>query len=69
MAGQLKSLERQYEVNTNRKDFKDKLLPRAKSVLSSLGGAEKVEGSVSQIPTAAPAQKRIRFDAQGNMVQ
>ena len=69
MAGQLKSLEQQYSSNTKRKDFRDKLLPRAKNVLSSLGGAEKAEGSVSQIPTAAPAQKRIRFDAQGNMVQ
>ena len=69
MAGQLKSLEQQYSSNTKRKDFRDKLLPRAKNVLSSLGGNEQTAGSASQIPTTTTAQKRIRFDAQGNMVQ
>lgn len=69
MAGQLKSLEQQYSSNTKRTDFRDKLLPRAKNVLSSLGRAEKSEGSVSQVPANTSAQKRFRFDAQGNMVQ
>ena len=36
LAGQLKSLEKQYQVTTTRNDFQDKLLPRAKSVLNTL---------------------------------
>ena len=56
MAGQLKSLERQYEVNTARKDFKAKLLPRSKAVLESLSDDKtspaKPAALVDQIPGA-----------------
>ena len=62
MAGQLKSLEQQYSSNTKRKDFRDKLLPRAKSVLSGLDGSS--EGKAGAVPQGAvrkynPATGRI----------
>lgn len=50
MAGQLKSLEQQYSSNTKRKDFRDKLLPRAKSVLEGLSekpvATQKAKGGI-----------------------
>lgn len=51
MAGQLKSLEQQYSSTTKRKDFKDKLLPRAKAVLERL----------SDKPPAAQGKGGIKF--------
>ena len=38
LGGQLNSLEMQYSANTNRKDFRSKLSPAAKQVLSKLRG-------------------------------
>jgi len=58
MAGQLKSLEQQYSTGTKRKDFKEKLLPRAKNVLESLSGSASSGTMASQIPTSAPTAVR-----------
>jgi hypothetical protein len=51
MGGQLKSLEQQYATGSKRKDFREKLTPRAKSVLESLDTAD----------SAAPAGKVVDF--------
>lgn len=67
MAGQLKSLEQQYSTGTKRKDFKEKLLPRAKSVLESLSGAATSEGMVSQIPTSVQTATRKYNPATGKI--
>jgi hypothetical protein len=66
MAGQLKSLEQQYSTGTKRKDFKEKLLPRAKNVLESLSGSASSD-MVSQIPTSAPTAARKYNPATGRI--
>ena len=66
MGGQLKSLKQQYELGTNRKDFDTRLSPRAKQVVSGLGGAgasstgasnsvSLPDGRVMNFPTAEAA--------------
>lgn len=58
MGGQLKSLEQQYSSGSKRKDFRDKLLPRAKNVLESLGSEAKSGSLVDQIPGQAAKPAR-----------
>lgn len=48
MAGQLLSLEKQYEQTTKRKDFKDKLLPKSKKILSEIAPIGEVGTSATQ---------------------
>ncbi len=52
LAGQLKSLGLQYEQTTKRKDFKDKLTPRAKQELESIAPSQ---------PVAKPSATGIKF--------
>lgn len=56
MGGQIKSLKQQYETGTNRKDFDAKLSPRAKQVVSGLGG-----GANSTSPAPGAVMDGYRF--------